>query len=100
MEISCYEILTIKKAMGKHHDLIKVDNNVLTLHWWTNKGTHSLTVHDFNGHNDYFFPFIVKVLGETKKFNEKYGDSDRIDSDEYLIMRNSYLGEENNHGNN
>ena len=92
MNISCTDILMIKRAMGKHHDVINVVDGVLYLYWWNNSGTYSLVVDDFNGHNSYFHPFIKKVLTMTEEFNKLHGNG-YVDSADYINFRKAYLGE-------
>lgn len=92
MEMTCTDILMIKRAMGKHHDIILIENEVLKLHWWTTSGKKLLVVTDFSGHNDYFQTFIKKVLTITEEFNKLHGNG-YADSDEYINFRKAYLGE-------
>lgn len=92
MNISCTDILMIKRAMGKHHDLIDIENDTLRLHWWTNSGNKLLVVTDFNGHQSYFHPFIKKVLTMTEEFNKLHGNG-YVDSEDYINFRKAYLGE-------
>ena len=92
MEITCTDILMIKRAMGKHHNLIKIVDGVLHLSWWTISGKEYLLVEDFSGHNWNFQPFIKKVLTMTEEFNKLHGNG-YVDTEDYINFRKAYLGE-------
>ena len=92
MKISCCDVIQIKNAMGKNHDLLLIEDDTMTLSWWTNEGAEKLVVNDFNGHASYFFPFIKKVLTTSEGFNNLYDEGYKEDSDRYLTLRSSHLG--------
>ena len=92
MDITFNNMAIIHKVMGRHADLLKVEGDKLHLCWWNNNGSKSLVVDDFNGHRNYFDPFIKKVLLLSEEFNTLHGDEYMTDSEGYLGARKAYLG--------
>lgn len=93
MKIDIHTMLQIKRAMGAHCDTITVEDNILTLHWWSNKGVNVMTVADFDGHSNYFHPFMKKVVTTAVEFVTLYGEKEVTEDFLFIIKVWGYEGD-------